>query len=73
MTGQRGLLCEAGEGGAPMRGSQAGLRVGCSGELGGSLMPLRGRVDWLGQPRHRDSRSSPRGSNVLYARDSDVS
>ena len=67
MTGQRGLLCEAGEGGAPMRGSRAGLRVG------GSLMPPRGRVNWPGQPRHRDSRTSPRGSNVLYAWDSDVS
>lgn len=44
-TGQRDVLCEAGEGGSPMRGSQARLYLACFRETGGLLTPPRGRVN----------------------------
>lgn len=62
-TGQRDVLCKTGEGGSPMRGSQARLHLACFGEPGGLLTPPSCGVNW-GWSRNRDSRSSPRGSNM---------
>ena len=46
-----------------MRGSQARLHLACFGEPGGLLTLPSCRVNW-GWSRNRDSRSSPRGSNM---------